>query len=53
MNLTNVLCETLRMVRNPFNGVPFYVGLKKMRCIVFWSKNHAPISNTTAAWTIV
>ncbi len=26
---------------NPFNGVPLYVGFKKMRCIVFWSKNPA------------
>lgn len=28
---------------NPFNGVPLYVGFKKMRCIVFWSKNPAPM----------
>ena len=28
---------------NPFNGVPLYVGFKKMHCIVFWSKNPAPM----------
>ena len=28
---------------NPFNGVPLYVGFKKMRCIVFWSKNPRPM----------
>ena len=28
---------------NPFNGVPLYVGFKKMRYIVFWSKNPAPM----------
>ena len=28
---------------NPFNGVPLYVGFKKMRCIVFWSKNPKPM----------
>ena len=28
---------------NPFNGQPLYVGFNKMRCIVFWSKNPAPI----------
>ena len=28
---------------NPFNGVPLYVGFKKMRCVVFWSKNPRPM----------
>ena len=28
---------------NPFNGQPLYVGFSKMRCIVFWSKNPAPM----------
>ena len=28
---------------NPFNGQPLYVGFNKMRCIVFWSKNPAPM----------
>lgn len=28
---------------NPFNGLPLYVGFKKTRCIVFWSKNPAPM----------
>ena len=28
---------------NPFNGVPLYVSFKKMRCIVFWSKNPRPM----------
>ena len=28
---------------NPFNGLPLYVGFKKMRCVVFWSKNPAPM----------
>ncbi|MBP5511091.1 MAG: DUF1848 domain-containing protein [Kiritimatiellae bacterium] len=28
---------------NPFNGQPLYVGFKKMRCIVFWSKNPKPM----------
>ena len=28
---------------NPFNGVPLYVGFKKMRCIVFWSKDPEPM----------
>ena len=28
---------------NPFNGQPLYVGFKKMRCIVFWSKNPTPM----------
>lgn len=28
---------------NPFNGVPLYVGFKKTRLIVFWSKNPKPM----------
>jgi len=28
---------------NPFNGVPLYVGFRKTRLIVFWSKNPAPM----------
>ena len=28
---------------NPFNGVPLYVGFRKMRCVVFWSKNPKPM----------
>ncbi len=28
---------------NPFNGMPLYVSFKKMRCIVFWSKNPKPM----------
>ena len=28
---------------NPFNGLPLYVGFGKMRCVVFWSKNPAPM----------
>lgn len=28
---------------NPFNGAPLHVGFRRMRCIVFWSKNPAPI----------
>ena len=28
---------------NPFNGQPLYVGFNKMRCLVFWSKNPAPM----------
>lgn len=28
---------------NPFNGVPLYVGFHRMRCLVFWSKNPAPL----------
>ena len=28
---------------NPFNGQPLYVGFGKMHCIVFWSKNPAPM----------
>ena len=28
---------------NPFNGVPLYVGFRRMRCLVFWSKNPAPL----------
>lgn len=29
---------------NLFKGLPLYVGFKKMRCIVFWSKNPAPMT---------
>ena len=28
---------------NPFNGLPLYVGFHKMRLVVFWSKNPAPM----------
>lgn len=28
---------------NPFNGLPLYVGFRKTRLIVFWSKNPAPL----------
>lgn len=28
---------------NPFNGVPLYVGFRKTRLVVFWSKNPAPM----------
>ena len=28
---------------NPFNGLPLYVGFRKTRLIVFWSKNPAPM----------
>ncbi len=28
---------------NPFNGLPLYVSFKNARCIVFWSKNPAPM----------
>ena len=28
---------------NPFNGQPLYVGFRKMRCVVFWSKNPKPM----------
>lgn len=28
---------------NPFNGKPLYVSFEKMRVIVFWSKNPAPL----------
>ena len=29
--------------RNPFNGHGQYVSLTRMRCVVFWSKNPAPL----------
>ena len=28
---------------NPFNGVPLYVGFRKTRLVVFWSKNPVPM----------
>ena len=28
---------------NPFNGLPLYVGFRKTRLVVFWSKNPAPM----------
>ena len=28
---------------NPFNNVPLYVGFKRARLIVFWSKNPRPM----------
>ena len=28
---------------NPFSGVPLYVGFRRTRCIVFWSKNPVPM----------